>query len=75
VVASKFGLPIDGERFGAHPQYVKRACEDSLRRLGFDYLDLYQLHIPDDNVPIADTLRPCTTSSPRARFVKLAAPT
>ncbi len=56
VVATKFGLPIDGERFGAHPDYVRRACEDSLERLGTDYIDLYQLHIADENVPIADTL-------------------
>ncbi len=56
VVATKFGLPIDGERFGAHPDYVRRACQDSLTRLGTDYIDLYQLHIADDNVPISDTL-------------------
>jgi aryl-alcohol dehydrogenase-like predicted oxidoreductase len=35
---------------------VKQACEDSLRRLGTDHIDLYQLHTPDDTVPIADTL-------------------
>jgi aryl-alcohol dehydrogenase-like predicted oxidoreductase len=35
---------------------VRSACEDSLRRLGTDHLDLYQLHYPDDTVPIADTL-------------------
>jgi aryl-alcohol dehydrogenase-like predicted oxidoreductase len=35
---------------------VKQACEDSLRRLGTDYVDLYQLHEPDPTVPIADTL-------------------
>ncbi len=36
--------------------YVKSACEDSLRRLDTDYIDLYQLHYPDDTTPIADTL-------------------
>jgi aryl-alcohol dehydrogenase-like predicted oxidoreductase len=56
VIATKFGMPIDDDHFGAHPQYVKRACEDSLRRLGTDHIDLYQLHFPDDTVPIADTL-------------------
>jgi len=35
---------------------VRSACEDSLRRLGTDHLDLYQLHYPDDTVPIAETL-------------------
>lgn len=56
VVATKFGLPLDDARKGAHPAYVKRAVEDSLRRLGTDYIDLYQLHRPDPEVPIADTL-------------------
>ncbi len=55
VVATKFGMPVpDGA--GAAPQYVHRACEASLRRLGTDHIDLYQLHAPDDTVPIADTL-------------------
>jgi aryl-alcohol dehydrogenase-like predicted oxidoreductase len=35
---------------------VRQALDDSLRRLGTDYVDLYQLHTPDDTVPIADTL-------------------
>ena len=56
VIATKFGMPIDDEHFGAHPDYVRQACEDSLGRLGTDYIDLYQLHFPDDTVPIADTL-------------------
>jgi aryl-alcohol dehydrogenase-like predicted oxidoreductase len=56
VLASKFGLPLDEHRRGASPQYVKRAVEDSLRRLGTDRIDLYQLHRPDPDVPIAETL-------------------
>jgi aryl-alcohol dehydrogenase-like predicted oxidoreductase len=56
VVATKFGMPIDDDHFGAKPDYVRAACEDSLRRLGTDYIDLYQLHFPDETVPIADTL-------------------
>ncbi len=56
VVATKFGMPIDDTHFGAEPSYVQRACEDSLRRLGIEHIDLYQLHYPDDTVPIADTL-------------------
>src|SRR5215212_7357975 len=55
-VATKFGMKVDAERKGAKPDYVKRAAEDSLRRLGTDYIDLYQLHTPDESVPIADTL-------------------
>jgi aryl-alcohol dehydrogenase-like predicted oxidoreductase len=56
VIATKFGMPIDDQRFGAKPDYVRRACEDSLDRLGTDYIDLYQLHYPDDSVPIGDTI-------------------
>jgi len=56
VIATKFGMPIDDTHFGASPAYVRAACEESLRRLGTDHIDLYQLHYPDDTVPIADTL-------------------
>lgn len=56
VIATKFGMPIDEQRKGARPEYVRQACEDSLRRLGTDRIDLYQLHQPDPSVPIADTL-------------------
>jgi aryl-alcohol dehydrogenase-like predicted oxidoreductase len=56
VIATKFGMPIDDTHFGASPEYVRSACDDSLRRLNTDYIDLYQLHYPDDKVAIADTL-------------------
>ena len=56
IVATKFGMPVDDDHFGAHPTYVKQACEDSLCRLGTDRIDLYQLHYPDATVPIGDTL-------------------
>jgi aryl-alcohol dehydrogenase-like predicted oxidoreductase len=56
LIATKFGLPLDEQRKGARPEYVRRALEDSLRRLGTDYVDLYQLHRPDPEVPIEDTL-------------------
>ncbi|MCU1363241.1 MAG: Aldo/keto reductase [Acidimicrobiaceae bacterium] len=56
IIATKFGMPLDDTHFGASPQYVRSACEDSLRRLNTEYIDLYQLHHPDDTVPIADTL-------------------
>ena len=56
VLASKFGMEMDGQRHGAHPDYIRRAVEDSLRRLRTDRIDLYQLHTPDESVPIADTL-------------------
>ncbi|HEY3171780.1 MAG TPA: aldo/keto reductase [Thermoanaerobaculia bacterium] len=56
VLATKFGMKIDEKRYGAKPAYVHRACEDSLRRLRTDRIDLYQLHQPDPETPIGDTL-------------------
>jgi len=56
IIATKFGMPLDDTHYGASPTYVRSACEDSLRRLGTDHIDLYQLHYPDSTVPIADTL-------------------
>lgn len=56
IVATKFGMALDAQRHGAKPDYVRRAVEDSLRRLGTDWIDLYQLHKPDPDTPIADTL-------------------
>jgi aryl-alcohol dehydrogenase-like predicted oxidoreductase len=56
IIATKFGMKMDDRRQGAKPDYVKRAAADSLRRLGTDYIDLYQLHQPDPQTPIADTL-------------------
>ncbi|WP_437660629.1 aldo/keto reductase [Sorangium sp. So ce1182] len=57
IIATKFGLPLDDERKGgAKPAYIQRAVEDSLRRLGTDWIDLYQIHRPDPETPIGDTL-------------------
>jgi aryl-alcohol dehydrogenase-like predicted oxidoreductase len=56
IVATKFGMTLSPERTGAAPEYVRSALEDSLRRLGTDYVDLYQLHRPDPDTPIGDTL-------------------
>lgn len=58
LIATKFGSPVRGEEGtgGAKPSYVRKALEASLRRLGTDHIDLYQLHRPDPETPIADTL-------------------
>jgi aryl-alcohol dehydrogenase-like predicted oxidoreductase len=49
-------MEVAPDKKGAHPDYARRAIRDSLRRLQTDHIDLYQLHQPDDDVPIADTL-------------------
>ncbi len=56
LIATKFGMKLDEQRHGAKPAYIRRAVEDSLRRLGTDHIDLYQIHKPDPETPIADTL-------------------
>ncbi len=56
VLATKFGLPMDEQRQGAKPSYIRQAVEDSLRRLNTDHIDLYQLHRPDPATPISETL-------------------
>src|SRR5918912_1025388 len=58
IIATKFGVQLgdDPNRGGASPRWIERAVEDSLRRLGTDRIDLYQLHKPDENTPVEDTL-------------------
>src|SRR6476620_997856 len=61
VVATKFGMDMqggNGKDFGARGsrRYIIRAAEASLRRLGTDWIDLYQFHTPDPLTPIEETL-------------------
>src|SRR5262249_29569112 len=58
ILATKFGT-LDlagGKGYNGRPDYVPRACEASLRRLGVDVIDLYYLHRLDPDVPIEDTV-------------------
>jgi len=60
VLATKFGVlrGEDGSFIGVsgNPEYVRSACDASLRRLGVDHIDLYYLHRVDPQVPIEDTV-------------------
>lgn len=56
VIITKFGFTMGSMKGGARPDYVKASAEASLKRLGVDVIDLYMLHWPDANTPIADTL-------------------
>jgi aryl-alcohol dehydrogenase-like predicted oxidoreductase len=56
LIATKFGMKMADGKEGGKPVYVRQAAEDSLRRLGTDHIDLYQIHQPDPSTPIADTL-------------------
>src|SRR5438477_4207515 len=62
VVATKFGMDTrgaNGPDWGVRGsrRYIHRAVEASLRRLGTDHIDLYQMHEPDRTTPIEETLR------------------
>ncbi|QKE75493.1 aldo/keto reductase [Arthrobacter citreus] len=56
IVATKFTFGPNWEFIGGHPDYVKKAIDESLRRLGLDYIDLYYQHRVDPNVPIEETV-------------------
>src|SRR3954447_2331523 len=61
VIATKFGILRDPDTPGfrginGKPEYVKQACEASLRRLGIDCIDLYYQHRVDPETPIEETI-------------------
>ncbi|MFZ0676369.1 aldo/keto reductase, partial [Candidatus Binatus sp.] len=58
-IATKFGNQVtsDGKRsINGRPEYVRSACDASLKRLGVDHIDLYYQHRVDKNVPIEETV-------------------
>src|SRR5437899_458726 len=61
IIATKFGIVRDPERpdyrgISGKPDYVRKACEASLRRLGVDVIDLYYQHRVDPETPIEETV-------------------
>jgi len=56
VLATKVGMEMGAGRKGLAPAYIRRAVEDSLRRLQTDCIDLYQSHDDDADTPLAETL-------------------
>ena len=58
VLATKFFMPMgeDPNRRGGSRRWIVRAVEDSLRRLGTDWIDLYQVHRPDPAIDVEETL-------------------
>ena len=60
-LATKFGIvrdPADPQARGVNgrPEYVRKSCDDSLKRLGVDYIDLYYQHRVDRDTPIEETV-------------------
>ena len=56
VIATKAGMEMGPNKKGLSKDYIKRAAEDSLRRLQTDYIDLYQSHEDDPQTPLEETL-------------------
>ncbi|WP_156952719.1 aldo/keto reductase [Maridesulfovibrio frigidus] len=60
VIATKFGIVREGNEYARNvcgkPEYVRKSCHDSLRRLNTDYIDLYYIHRIDADTPIEETI-------------------
>jgi aryl-alcohol dehydrogenase-like predicted oxidoreductase len=56
IIATKFAFLPNFEGINGHPDYVKKAVDESLTRLGIEYIDLYYQHRVDPNVPIEETV-------------------
>lgn len=56
LILTKCGMEIPGQGKGLSPDWIARACDASLARLGIETIDLYQAHKDDETVPLAETL-------------------
>lgn len=75
VLATKFGnaFDVEAQKFGASRSYIIEAVEGSLKRLRTDWIDLYQIHRPDPQTPIEETLRALDhlVTSGKVRYIGL----
>jgi len=60
IIATKVGKPMGEGKTGLSRKYITQAVEDSLKRLQTDYVDLYQSHQDDKNIPLLETLETFT---------------
>ena len=56
VIATKVGGGMGENKKGLSAKYIKEAAEASLKRLGTDYIDLYQSHYDDPGIPVSETM-------------------
>lgn len=58
VIASKFGVRVENHQtfYDNSPQWIRTACENSLKRIHTDYIDLYQIHYRDGRTPIGEVV-------------------
>lgn len=58
IIATKCGIIWDDNKnvsFSIHPDSIRKECDESLKRLNTDYIDLYQIHWPDSKTPVVDS--------------------
>src|SRR5258707_751208 len=80
ILATKFGIIRDPKNpsvrgVNGKPEYVKRSCEGSLKRLGTDYIDLYYQHRVDPDTPIEETVGALAelVGERKIRYIRLSA--
>ncbi|HSS14229.1 MAG TPA: aldo/keto reductase, partial [Rhizomicrobium sp.] len=71
VLATKVFFPVDGRHGGLSRKHILHAIDDSLRRLGTDYVDLYQIHRFDNHTPVEETIEALheVVKSGKARYI------
>ena len=77
VLATKCTMPVGSgpNAKGSSRKHIRESCDESLRRLGTDYLDLYQVHSEDLGTPLEETVEASMTGCGPARCSTSARPT